>query len=65
MHTGIVLVDGVADSSGHSEFMSLTMHAKVCLRLRMPRGRLFRLSWYQGIQGFTGWHTGLRPLEHF
>jgi hypothetical protein len=64
MRTGIVLMDGVAESSGHSEIMSLTTHAEVCLRLRLPHGRHFRFSWYQGIEGFTGWHAGLRTFNY-
>lgn len=62
VRTGVVLMDGVAESSGLAEVMSFLMHAEVCLRLRLPTGRVFRLAWYQGIEGFTGWHAGASPL---
>lgn len=58
VRTGIVLMDGTAESSGQSEVMSLMMHAEVCLRLRLPGNKFYRMSWYQGIEGFTGWHAG-------
>lgn len=58
VRTGIVLMEGTAESSGTSEVMSLMCHAEVCLRMKIPGGRFYRLSWYQGIEGFTGWHAG-------
>jgi hypothetical protein len=58
VRTGIWLMDGTAESSGNSEITSLLTHAEVCLRMRLPNGKFFRISWYQGIEGFTGWHSG-------
>jgi hypothetical protein len=58
VRTGIVLMSGTCESSGKSEVMSLMNHAEVCLRIKLPSSHLFRMSWYQGIEGFTGWHAG-------
>ena len=46
--------------AGTPEVMTLLTHAEVKLRIKAPGGKFFRLSWYQGIEGFTGWHAGAR-----
>ena len=58
LRTGILLAEGTAESSGHSEVMMLMTHAEICLRMRLADGAHLRLCWYQGIEGYTGWHAG-------
>ena len=53
-----MLLDGIAKSSGLKEIMSFYMHAECCLRLRLGDGRIFRIAWFQGVEGFVGWHPG-------
>ena len=48
------------ECTGTPEVMTLLTHAEVKLRIKAPGGKFFRLSWYQGIEGFTGWHAGAR-----
>jgi hypothetical protein len=57
--TGVVMLnDEKATSSGTSEIVTLIVHAEVALRVNLPGRFAFRISWYQGMEGFTGWHGG-------
>jgi hypothetical protein len=60
VRTGIVLLNGEkARSSGTSEIVTLMPHAEVALRVNVPGKFSFRIHWYQGMEGFTGWHAGM------
>lgn len=59
LRTGVGMLDGVtAKSSGRDEISTLMTHAELALRVKLPGRFSFRISWYQGIEGFTGWHGG-------
>ena len=72
LRTGVGMLDGViAKSSGRDEISTLMVHGELALRVSLPGQFSFRISWYQGIEGFTGWHGGacaenwlLFPLMH-
>lgn len=57
IRTGVTMVEGTAASSGTREVTTLMPHAEVALRVTAPDFN-FRISFYQGIEGFTGWHAG-------
>jgi hypothetical protein len=57
LRTGITLMEGVAEASGTAEIFTVMNHAEVILRIKLPAGHYFRLNWYQGVEGFTGWHA--------
>lgn len=53
------MLDSVtARSSGRDEISTLMVHGELALRASLPGHFSFRISWYQGIEGFTGWHSG-------
>jgi hypothetical protein len=59
VRTGVVLLNGEkTKSSGTNEIVSLMVHAEVALRVSLPGKFSFRIHWYQGMEGFTGWHGG-------
>jgi hypothetical protein len=59
LRTGVALLDNVtAKSSGRDEISTLMVHGELALRVSLPGKFSFRISWYQGIEGFTGWHGG-------
>jgi hypothetical protein len=58
IRTGIVMLEGNARSSGGQEIITLMSHAEIALRVKLLGRFSFRISWYQGIEGFTGWHGG-------
>lgn len=57
IRTGITMVEGAAASSGTREVTTLMPHAEMALRVAAPTFS-FRISFFQGIEGFTGWHAG-------
>eukprot|EP00892_Ulva_mutabilis_P000379 jgi/Ulvmu1/10341/UM061_0024.1 len=57
LRTGITMLEGMAASSGTREVTTLMPHAEIKLRVKAPTFN-FRISYYQGIEGFTGWHSG-------
>ena len=58
IRTGITMIEGTAASSGTREITTLMPHAEMKLRVKAPTFS-FRISFYQGIEGFTGWHPGM------
>jgi hypothetical protein len=63
VRTGVVLLDGDAKSSGTSEIVTLMGHSEVALRVSLPGRFAFKICWYQGMEGFTGWHGGTFPCR--
>lgn len=62
VRTGVVLLEGDASSSNTNEIVTLMGHSEVALRVHLPGHFSFKISWYQGMEGFTGWHGGALPL---
>lgn len=58
VRTGVVMLEGDARSSGTNEIVTLMGHSEVALRVNLPGQFSFKISWYQGMEGFTGWHGG-------
>lgn len=61
VRTGVVMLEGNAKSfgkAGKAEIVILMVHAEVALRVHLQGKFSFRISWYQGMEGFTGWHGG-------
>ena len=53
-----------ARSSGTREITVLMPHAEVVLRVAAPGHLACRVGWFQGMEGFTGWHSGTRCSMH-
>lgn len=64
VRTGVVMLEGDAASSGTNEIVTLMGHSEVALRVNLPGRFSFKISWYQGMEGFTGWHGGVGPHVH-
>lgn len=62
VRTGVVMLAGDATSSGTNEIVTLMGHSEVALRVSLPGHFEFKISWYQGMEGFTGWHGGAWPM---
>lgn len=41
----------------------LMPHSEVVLNVALPGQFVFRVGWFQGMEGFTGWHSGAHPAR--